>query len=124
MSETKIDCPYCGGADYTSFGSMHHETCPHYWHPRHEETVVLRLNAYQAVNLLRALTLMWDGELHPPNSGDWCGEIPQQLEAKMRAAGGDFVAMETNDAKLPLTPPDSENKPEPQPTDPTEREER
>lgn len=102
-----VKCDFCDRPHNHSWRN-HHESCPYYWHGDREPTVVVRLNEYQAANLLRLLKDAWasriqvEGEGFLPYHGDWCGEIPLQLEAKMRAAGGGFVTTTANDGQNPL----------------------
>lgn len=81
---TKISpCLFCAGG-HGELVSYHTHDCPLHWHTGNEPVVNLALNQYQAINLLRFLKLAWLNQTPCPNSGDWVGEIPQQLEAKMR----------------------------------------
>jgi hypothetical protein len=61
------------------------------------DVICLRLNDYEAANLLHTLKAIWRGDLKADNSGDWCGEIPQQLEALMRAKGWEQKAANSGD---------------------------
>lgn len=72
------------------------------------KTISLKLNPYQAANLLWWLKRCWYwGPSQPKvfNSGDWVGEIPQILEKTMREAGGLFVTYQTNGSRDPFENP-------------------
>ena len=94
---TITPCNFCGGADSTRWGMTDHlEDCPQYWHRGYEGVIALRLNAYQAANILAALMVEYpyrEGQDYAPfrNSGDWVGEVHQQLVAKMKVGGKEFM---------------------------------
>lgn len=108
-------CYFCGGAEIGGPAAGHHRECPYRWHGPGEPTVVIRLNAYQAGNLLWALKQGWNSKIPQLNNGDWVGEIPQQLEAKMRAAGSQwpqFLDPPCNAGEKPMqTPPLTDSPP-------------
>lgn len=101
-------CQLCGIplAYWKTRGKVEHEVrpthradCPYYWHYEGEPTIVLRLNPYQAANLLWALReIESSGRHNELYTGDWNGEVVPQLEAKMRQAGGEFVTRQPNGA--------------------------
>lgn len=79
-------CLYCGGGRGETV-SQHFSECPLRWHHESVECVTLRLNAYQAANLLKFLKLACANKVACPNSGDWLWEVPYQLEAMMKKKG-------------------------------------
>lgn len=96
-----IPCLFCGGgkSQDSHIGDIHTDECPLRWHHEYEECITLRLNKYQAANLLRTLQLIWEGKIQVPNGGDWYGEIPNQLGAKMNKAGWENCI--ANDNSIP-----------------------
>lgn len=95
-------CMFCGGGDGSS-GQAHTANCPFYWHHPTEDVVLLRLNEYQAANLLRLLNLVWTNQITVPNPGDWYGEIPMQLAARMIERG--WLTSRANDGSQPAQDP-------------------
>ena len=78
----------------------HAQGCPSRWHEDHEQTGIVRLNEYQAANLLWLLReAVKPEEFGGPNylnTGDWNYEIIHQLEETMRLKGGDFLTFKPN----------------------------
>lgn len=101
LNEVKIACELCGAPD-SRYGEIHHNTCPRHWHGRHTPVILLRLNAYQASNLLVLLKKIVNGTIPNANTGDWNGEIPYQLQVLMEQAGGAFKTHTANTGENPI----------------------